>query len=126
MEPTDSIDDRTAQYLLVYQSAGDYTAWWAKWVDKELSHVEIWWEIGGGYYTAIRPYHHYLVVDIMYGPPQGVVQRVTAQRLHELAMFPVGLKTCVTIAKAVIGVRAAWVLTPRQLYNYVAKRGGVV
>ena len=41
-------------------------------------------------------------------------------------MFPAGLKTCVSVVKAVIGVRNAFVLTPRQLYNYVDKRGGIV
>ena len=119
-------DGQVAEYLLVYSKRSEDTAWWARWVHRDLTHVEIWWSIGEGFYTAIRPYHHYLVVDIMQGEPEGFVQRVTSMRRHTTPMFPVGLKTCVSVAKAVIGVRAPWGITPRQLLQYVAARDGVV
>ena len=121
------LDGQVAEYLLVYYPRSESTAWWARWLaERELAHVEIWWAIGEGYYVAIRPYHHFMVADVMHGEPEGVVQKVTAMRRARWPMFPVGLKTCVTVAKAVIGVRNAFIVTPRQLFNYVEKRGGVV
>ena len=127
MEPADGVaEGQVADYLLVYSGRSESTAWWARLTSREFTHVEIWWSIGEGFYTAIRPYHHYLVVDIMQGEPDGVVQRVTATRQHTTPMLPFGLKTCVSVAKAVIGVRAAWIVTRRQLYNYVERRGGIV
>lgn len=127
MEPIDGIsDERTAKYLLVYQASHEDAPWWAFMVDKSIGHVEVWWEIGGGYYTAVRPYHHYLVVDIMQGPPTGTVQEVLATRASDFPMFPAGLKTCVSIAKAMLGIRSIRVLTPRQLFNYIEQRDGIV
>ena len=123
------LDGQVAEYLLVYSYRTDATtAWWARWLTgtRDFSHVEIWWRLGEGYYVAIRPFHHYLMADVMCGEPSGTVQKVTAMRRHRTPMFPAGLKTCVTVAKAVVGIRNAFVLTPRQLYNYVDKRGGIV
>lgn len=34
--------------------------------------------------------------------------------------------TCVSVVKACLGIRAWWVLTPYQLYKYIAKHGGVL
>lgn len=127
MEPLDGIDvDRTALYLLVYQPRAEGWPWWSALVGDAFAHVEVWWLLGDDYYVAVRPYHQYLTVDIMQGPPEGRVQEVVARRLHDSTMFPLGLKTCVSVAKAMLGIRAAWVVTPRQLHNYVAKRNGVV
>jgi hypothetical protein len=123
------LEGQVAEYLLVYyRRQGNPTAWWARWFTraKNFSHVEIWWELGEGYWVAIRPFHHYLTADVMQGEPAGTVQRVTAMRRYRTPMFPAGLKTCVTVAKAVVGIRNAFVLTPQQLYNYVEKRGGIV
>lgn len=121
------VDGQVAEYLLVYTYRSEATtAWWARWFTRDFSHVEIWWELGEGYWVAIQPFHHYLEANVMQGEPHGVVQRVTAMRRHRRPMFPMGLKTCVTVAKAVVGIRNAFVLTPRQLYNYVEKRGGIV
>ena len=127
MEPTDGVaEGQVAEYLLVYYPRGEETAWWARGVDRHFAHVEIWSSIGEGFYTAIRPYHHFLIVDIMDGEPTGTVQKVTAMRRAKLPMFPAGLKTCVSVAKAVIGVRHPLIITPRQLFDYVEKRQGVV
>lgn len=32
-----------------------------------------------------------------------------------------GLMTCVSVVKAQLGLRKFWILTPRQLYNYLTK-----
>lgn len=128
MESSDELKDgQVANYLLVYLPRSETTAWWARWfTTRDFAHVEIWWSIGDGFYTAIRPYHHFLVVDIMQGEPEGVIQSVRAERRHRWPMLPFGMKTCVTVAKAVVGIRDARIITPRQLFNYVEKRKGVL
>lgn len=38
--------------------------------------------------------------------------------------IPRGMLSCVTVLKAVLQLRAWWVLTPRQLHQYLLLRGG--
>ena len=33
-----------------------------------------------------------------------------------------GMLTCVTVCKQVLGIKAAWVVTPWQLHNYIQRR----
>ena len=33
-----------------------------------------------------------------------------------------GMLTCVTVCKQVLGIKAAWVVTPKQLHNYIKRR----
>lgn len=113
-------------YLLVYQKPESAHTWWTRRLHPQFAHVEVYREIEPGLYFATQPCHDYLVTNVVDRLPAGRIQRVTALRRRGNAMWPVGLKTCVTIAKAMLGVRAAWVITPKQLYGYVAARGGTV
>ena len=49
------------------------------------------------------------------------IQRVST--VKGKGFFPIGLFTCVSLFKKLLGIRAWWVLTPYQLYNYINKRG---
>lgn len=122
----DTIGDRPQDFLLVYSSNSPRLAWFTRFVDPEFEHVELWQSIGEGYHLCLRPYHDHLVQEIVHGEPEGVVQRVRARRRSRSAMFPLGLKTCVSVVKAMLGIRNAFILTPRQLHRYVEKRKGVV
>lgn len=122
----DTIGDRPIDYLLVYSSNSPRLAWFTRFVDREFEHVEIWQPLGLGYYLALRPYHDHVTFELVAGEPSGTVQRVRARRRSRAAMFPLGLKTCVSVAKAVVGIRNAFILTPRQLFRYVEKHRGVV
>jgi hypothetical protein len=113
-------------YLLVYYSRPEAQTWWTRRLDPRYSHVEVWREIEPGFYFATQPSHDYLVTSVVEAQPPGIVQRVSALRRRGKVLWPVGLKTCVTIAKAMLGVRAAWVITPKQLHDYVAQRRGIV
>lgn len=113
-------------FLLVYPQGGQARAWWTFFLTDKLDHVDVWRPLGQGFYLAFSAYHDRLSFELIEGEPVGVVQRVVARRPRGKAMFPAGLKTCVTLAKAALGIRAPWVITPRQLYRYVAKRNGVV
>mgnify|MGYP003650125169 FL=1 len=36
-----------------------------------------------------------------------------------------GWMTCVTVIKHLLGIRKAWIVTPKQLYKYIARRNHV-
>jgi hypothetical protein len=117
-----------ATYHVVFYATQDTSAWWTRGLDPRFVHVEVWWHIGDDYWVAMRPTHCYLSCDIMHGAPRvgdngvSAVCEVTALREKTSAMWPVGMKTCVTIAKAALGLRAAWIVTPRQLYDYITHK----
>jgi hypothetical protein len=122
----DTVGCDPRSYLLVYQPHSSRAAWWTRSLDPRFAHVEVWRRLDEGIYLTLQPFHDYLVTDLVEGEPNGVVQRVVARRPQGLPMFPIGVKTCVSVAKAMLGIRAAWVLTPYQLHKYVAAHGGVV
>lgn len=39
-------------------------------------------------------------------------------------MAPIGPYSCVEAVKRILGLHARWILTPRQLYNYLTRAGG--
>ena len=121
-----------AEYLVVYYERESTSAWWTRWVDDAFAHVEVWWHLGEGYWVALRPNHSHVTCDIMVGAPvpgenrATAVQSVRCERSAQTPMRPFGMKTCVSIVKAVLGVRSARVQTPKQLYDYITKRGYVI
>lgn len=60
--------------------------------------------------------------------PNATVQKVTTIKPYYRmrSWFDMGPPTCVEIAKMALGIRAFWVRTPRQLFNYIQRRGGVI
>jgi hypothetical protein len=117
-----------ATYCVVFYESQGLSTWWTKWISKRYAHVEVWWHLGDDYWVAIRPNYCYMTCDVMHGAPRvgdnGVSQFhvVKALRKRTSPMFPLGMKTCVAVVKAVIGLRAAWVVTPRQLQHYLSKK----
>lgn len=122
----DTVGCSPLDYLLVYQPASPRAAWWTRALHPLFSHVEVWRRLDDGIYITVSPFHDFLECNIVEGDPTGLVQRVTARRPHGTPMFPLGVKTCVSVAKSMLGIRAAWILTPLQLHNYVAHRRGIV
>lgn len=114
------------RYLLMYSPHCETSAWWTRWLHKDFAHVEILRLVEPGLYIGVLPFHDYLMVEVVEGAPTGVLQNVTAKRKRGVAMWPFGLKTCVSVAKSMLGVRAAGVVTPMQLYKYIEKRNGIV
>ncbi len=115
-----------ADFLLVYSPAEVKFPWWTRFVDKDLAHVDIWIPLEYECFLVLKPQHDFLQAVVTADPPTGLVQKVQAQRRMGVAMFPLGVKTCVSVAKAVLGVRDIRILTPKQLFLYVEKRKGVV
>lgn len=116
-----------ANFVLVYKRASDEAAFWTKWLDARFAHVELWRPLGDDLYLTLEPYHDYLVTRVVEGLPDAqVYQRVTARRRRGMPLVPFGLKTCVSVVKAALGLRAAWIITPKQLFNHIEKRRGIV
>ena len=117
-----------AVYSVVFYSAQATSAWWTRWLDRSLVHCEVWWHLGDDYWVALRPNHSHVTCDVMHGGPlpgeNGIsaVASIRCERSITSPMCPFGLKTCVTAVKSVLGVRKAWIVTPRQLHNYLRKR----
>jgi hypothetical protein len=115
-----------ANFALVYSPRDETSAWWTRALEPQFVHVEVWRRLEEDIWIAIQPHHDYLGASLVQGHPEGVVQTVQARRRLRRPLFPIGLKTCVTIAKAALGIRDATIITPAQLYCYVARRNGIV
>lgn len=115
------------KFVLVYTKREETAAFWTKWLHSDFSHVEIWKPIGDGLYLTLEPFHDYLVTGLAEGLPQeAICQDVTARRPTGTPLFPFGLKTCVSVVKAALGLRAAWIITPKQLFTHIQSRRGLV
>lgn len=115
-----------AEFLLAYSCTDGVSPWWARWADSELAHVEIWQPVGDGCYITVKPMFDCLWIELEGREPSGIVQRVWARRPLGYAMMPLGVRTCVTVAKSMLGIRNWRVQTPRQLYNFIRRCNGQV
>lgn len=121
-----------AEFLLVYSPPVKPSPWWTRWLDEDLGHVDVWRPIGAGSYLVMRS--NFDVLEVLYADrtdleqmQDATVQHVTAHYpLLDTAMSPIGFRTCVTVAKAMLGIRRFGIFTPRQLFNYVQAHGGHV
>lgn len=115
------------EFLLAYSSTDARTSpWWARGADSELAHVDVWKPVGDGCYVVVSPWFDLLAVDLVGREPQGVLQQVSVRPQFGQAMFPLGVRTCVTVAKSMLGIRDWRIQTPRQLYNFVRRCNGQV
>ena len=119
------------EFYLVYSEADPDSPFWTRWLDLQLGHVDIWQPVGQGAYLVTRPHFDRLEFTFAsqadFDDAGHTVQWVRAHytRLGKV-LYPFGLRTCVTVAKAMLGIHRARIFTPRQLFNYVQARGGHV
>lgn len=114
---------------------------WAGWLKPGFRHVELARPIYYGPGLNDVVWHHVLPtfemldVELSTDPrppwvkcPGSTVQKVTASRPYwkVRSWFDIGPITCVEIVKFALGIQAFWVRTPWQLYQYIAKRQGVI
>lgn len=117
------------KYTVVYSPRTSTSAWWTAGLEEGFAHVEVWRRIEPGFYHVIQPFCDYIALGVVEAEPYqlgGDYQEVTARRRMGRPIFPVGLKTCVSLVKAVLAVHAPLVITPYQLYKYIKDRNGVV
>jgi|TARA_Y100000310_G_scaffold291453_1_gene319410 hypothetical protein len=74
--------------------------------------VAVWWASTDSVLEAFLDAE--VVTDIL---------RVRVDADDKIGYMPKGLMTCVSGLKAFLGVRAWWVLTPRQLYQHLRRKG---
>jgi hypothetical protein len=112
--------------LVYYQSPGQIECYW-----KFLRHPH--WHVAVIIHTSagdilIDPRMPYISVDVVTGLLDerfpGVLRQRVSRSIHlgDPPWAGITPGTCVTIAKALLGIRAWWVLTPYQLFRYVEKR----
>lgn len=117
------------KYTVVYSPRIETSAWWTWPLEPGFAHVEVWRRIEPGFYHVIQPFCDYVALGVVEAEPSqlgGSYQEVTARRRQGRPICPLGLKTCVSLVKAVLAIRAPWVVTPYQLHKYIAHRNGVV
>lgn len=111
--------------------------WWDRFLEPGFGHVyAIRWD--GWNWIIVNPrldtvlvdtsaYSYYSLRDLVIGEATEVLS-VTAQvpigRLR--SPWHVGPITCVELVKGLLGIRAFWVRTPRQLYRYMRAQRGTV
>jgi len=113
--------------------------WFVCFVDHGQFH---WWDVGtsegyrhcfafrwdGFNWLMVDPLGCWLEIQVLpYGDQDNVPQMMTelghkviyVRKNRENKFIFRGLTTCVNMVKHLIGVKAFWVITPRQLYNYL-------
>jgi hypothetical protein len=113
------------EWWLLYSDT-DRAHWWNRWLRPQFQHVSAI-KRDGRVWIAIHPYGEFTDVEILRTDahpwqiaPRAIVQRVTAMRRERSVRAPwfLGPITCVEHVKALLGIRAFWVRTPWQLFNY--------
>ena len=86
-------------------------------------------------WLQVLPTYELLGVEICTDPrppwvrcPRATVQKVSVARKADSmrSWFDIGPTTCVEAVKMALGIRAFWVRTPYQLFNYIKRRDGVL
>lgn len=69
-------------------------------------------------YTDILSVREYPGIDTLLYDPESTVVKYTVE-IFERNRHRLSIITCVEIIKSLLGIQAAWVLTPWQLYQYL-------
>lgn len=119
----------------------EHRRWWAKHLHPDFRHVELERRVSYGprptdvMWLQLLPTYETLDVGLCMDPrppwercPEATIQKVTAMRALDTvrSWCDFGPQTCVEVAKMALGIRAFWVRTPYQLFNYIQRRGGVI
>lgn len=89
------------------------------------------------YSIIVNPITFTVRFDVAFKDPRGVVDEmleygytaaiaVPVDHDYKVDYVPRGLLTCVSLVKAIIGVRAWYVWTPEHLARYLARMGGEI
>lgn len=136
----DLSDLKVREWFVVYHHRTPYFSF-TKWLKPGFRHVELArpYRFGPGVNDVV--WHHLLPkfelldVELSLDPtppwvrcPDSTVQKVTVARpLGSVrSWFDIGPLSCVEVVKMALGIRAFWVRTPWQLYQYIRKRDGVL
>lgn len=135
----DTPEQLTAQWHVVYMK-GERQSWVIKNLKPGFQHVMLWRPIRYGplisdtMWLVIDPTWSMVTANVTFDkPPWQHDAALTVQRVSTIrpqwslrSKFHVGPFTCVEVAKACLGIRAWWLHTPWQLYQYIAARNCVL
>lgn len=136
----DTVGMQMAEWYVVYHRR-DAVRWWGKFMPENFRHVELTRPVQYGprisdvMWLQMVPTYEMLNADICLDPrppwvkcPGSVCQKVVAMRpLNSMrSWFDIGPNTCVEVVKMALGIRAFFVRTPYQLFNYIQRRDGVL
>ena len=131
---------RTVEWWVTYHYRSEYR-WWGKYLNPYFRHVEITRPVQYGpgisdvMWLQLLPGTDILDVDLSMDPrppwvvcPEATIQKVTVvyKPGRMRSWFDIGPLTCVEVVKAALGIRAFFVRTPLQLFNYIQRRHGVI
>lgn len=136
----DTAGCKVREWYLVYHHREPYYSF-TKLLKPGFRHVELTRPLQYGpsiddvAWLNVLPMFEMLDVDINYEStppwvrcPNSTVQKVTAiaPLMSVRSWFDMGPPTCVEVVKMALGIRAFWVRSPWQLFQYIQKRNGVI
>jgi hypothetical protein len=136
----DLADAKIRDWYVVYHNREPYF-WFTKCLKPGFRHVELTRPIYYGPNVEDVAWHNVLpafeMIDVGIDTdprppwvkcPTSTVQKVTTiQPFYKVrSWFDAGPPTCVEVVKMALGIRAFFVRTPWQLYQYIHKRDGII
>ena len=136
----DTVGTKVRDWFVIYHHREAHY-WFTNYLKPGFRHVELARPLQYGpgvndvLWQHVLPMFEMLDIEVSTDPrppwvkcPQATIQKVTAiaPLLHVRSWFDAGPPTCVEVVKAALGIRAFFVRTPWQLYNYIRKRDGTI
>lgn len=121
----DTADNFPVEWWLIYGKT-ERSQWWNSFLHKDFQHVQAM-RRDGSIWIHFAPHCEFLDIKILRTDanpwqlfPGHKIQRVVMLRKEGILRSPwhTGAITCVELVKALLGIRAWYVRTPRQLFNY--------
>ncbi len=118
------------EYYIVFTSS-KHNNWMVRWQSKPFQHVYAVKKSPGGHFwikvdaaashtnidlLPVSEYPHVRMLTDEYDVILPVKAVIEARDRWTLCVF-----NCVEVVKSLLGIRAFWVFTPRQLYKYILK-----
>jgi hypothetical protein len=109
----------------------DHSRHWSRaWLKPGFRHVEVAIEVGPDWWMGVAgKLGHLLEVTPIgafdpeaFGRAVGAEVLVLEAHVPEPRRWPLSVLTCVGVAKAALGIRAPWALTPWRLYRRLTNR----
>ena len=118
----------TQEYYVVFKEA-ERKAWYSWFLHEDYGHCYlVWWD--GFNWLRMRPNLHSVVFEVLPYYMEEDVEQCVLGKTAVLIEVPHGMErvrypylftvaTCTEACKAVLGIRAPWIFTPLQLFNYL-------
>lgn len=105
--------------------------WIFKFIDSEIQHVYVMKKTGD-YWTVVNPLRSHIQTELVpvdecphprCFEPDAVILPIRTTINKDSVVYGPGILSCVSIVKSLLGMRKRFILTPYQLYKYLAEKG---